>query len=103
MYNVALSPDYYPHSEHYVEPEDIERLESGKEWVEELIACIYYKGDIEGLENALEELAHVFDLKIPETDPVIQSKTSKWLQLGTALMHAQANSFIRPLPQQINS
>lgn len=44
----------------------------GKDWLEEVIKTIYITGDISELENALGELAAIYDVKLPKVDPLLR-------------------------------
>lgn len=86
---------------YYVEPEnpadfgwvhedDLPDLDHCKDMLEGIIAALYKTGSIESLEDCLDELTSQFDLKIPETAPVLGNKASvrtnrmlgEWLKLN---------------------
>ena len=72
--------DYYTEDPCYVPVEEIEKYESAKEWLVELLHHIYETGDIDALEVALEEAIHPFGLKLPEGEPVIKSNKSTYFE-----------------------
>lgn len=51
-----------------------EELEHAYGWFEEVLFQIYEEGNIERLEEALEEVAYSFGMKIPKHSPVLSNK-----------------------------
>lgn len=93
MYEFALDPEYYGEPEDYVHRDEIKCYDDAKEWIEEIIKCVYDTGDVESMENALDELAAIWKITLPSQDPLIEKKgeqQSKWFELGKALVRSQA-------------
>ena len=72
----------YPDSYEYLEENDHVSMDEhqpyldAKEWVEELMDHLYVTGDIQALEEALEELASVWNLPIPKAPLKIIKQSS---------------------------
>ena len=102
MFPYALEPDYYAEPDDYVHRDDIKCYEGAKEWIEGIIECIYKTGDMEQLEYTLEELAAIWGMSIPPTEPLLQKKSHSgerirnfpWINLADALSKAQAKNII---------
>lgn len=80
----------YSPMEDYVHVDEMKKYEDAQEWVEEIIECVYQKGDLESLENALEELAHIYGVKFASSSPVIEKKSQKLFAWTAALTRAYA-------------
>jgi len=52
-----------------------EALDGAKYWFKEVLEILYHKGEIEDLENCLEELGAKFGVNIPETDLQVVRKS----------------------------
>lgn len=76
----------------HVHIDEVEKYQEAAGYIKEIIQQIYVTGDIEKLEDQLEELSGVFDLKIPETAPKIQKKRSELFDLCVQLTQNYANS-----------
>lgn len=92
-------PDYDPPTPAdygWVREEDIPDLDSIKDFIKGVIEAVYVTGDVEELENCLDELCGQFDLKLPAGQPVVINRQStdfsnKLFAFGAALSRAQAN------------
>lgn len=87
-------PDEYYEKpyEDYVHIDEVAKYAEAADYIKEIIKQIYVTGDIEKLEDQLEELSGVFNLKIPETPPKIQKKRSELFDLCVQLTQDYANS-----------
>ena len=56
----------------YVPREKINKYEDAEEWIKEMIHHMYDTGDVEALENAFDELAGIWGLRLPEREPKIR-------------------------------
>lgn len=83
--------DYDPY-EDYVHIDELEKYDDAKWQLEEILRHIYTTGDIQSMEDHLEELCAVFDLKIPETAPKIEKKRSDLFDFAVRLTQAYAHN-----------
>lgn len=65
--------DYDP-MEGYVPSEDLDPFLEAEEFVKEIIHHMYETGDVEKLEDALDELTAAWGLQLPRKEPMIKSK-----------------------------
>ena len=70
--NIDLSPRDYG----WVHEDELPDLEFGKSMMESLINSVYETGDVELLEDCLDELATLFNLRLPDKNPRIEKKKS---------------------------
>lgn len=80
--------------------------ESGQEWVQELLDHLYITGDMEKLEDALAEVAAVFDICLPK-DPLriqpIDRPAPHIVDLSTReKLQNYANELLNPLQGETN-
>jgi hypothetical protein len=80
----------------WVREEDIPDLDSVKDFLKGVIEAVYVTGNVEELENCLDEICGQFDLKLPAGQPVVINRQStkfseKLFDFGVALSRAQAN------------
>lgn len=67
----------YDESEHYEEPQITENdYEHAKDHLYGLVNAFYQTGSVDDLERHLEEVLHVFDMKLPKGKPAIVRKPS---------------------------
>lgn len=59
------------HPEDWVHVEELERFQNADEIIKALIKGVYSTGSVTDIERALEELAIIWDIKIPDTKPKI--------------------------------
>lgn len=83
--------DYDPY-EDYVHIDELEKYDEAKGFLEEILRHIYTTGDIELLEDQLEELCAVFDLKIPKSAPKLQKKRSELFDFAVQLSQKHAKN-----------
>lgn len=75
MYQPPLEPyDDYDPMEDWVHVDELEKYDNAEEFLKEVINHVYNTGDIDELENSLDELAGVFNLKLPNKQPLIAKK-----------------------------
>jgi hypothetical protein len=87
--------DYY--EERRFDEQELKDLRSAKEWVEELVLHMYETGDVPTMENALQELCAVYDVKLPSKVPAVAavfkgkqvSGSIDLFDLGVHMMKAQ--------------
>ena len=58
----------------WVHEDDIPDLDHAKDMLEGVLEAIYVTGNIEKLEDCLDELTGCFELKIPATAPLLEKK-----------------------------
>jgi len=85
-------PDEYDPYEDYVHIDELDKYDSAKINVAEIIRHIFVTGDIELLKEELTELCDVFDLKMPQTLPKIQKKRSELFDFCVQLTQSYANN-----------
>lgn len=69
----------------YIHQDDLPDLDHGKEMLKTIINAIYTTGDVELLEDCLDELAGVFNLQLPKTKPVLEKTATKSIMLESWL------------------
>ena len=75
IYESYISHDeYIDPLEDWVHISDLQKYDHAKTNLEEIIHQIYDIGDICAFENALEELASIFDIKVPNNELKIVAK-----------------------------
>lgn len=52
-----------------------------KEWLEEVIHQVYYKGNPRELDHALEELCSIMDVEFPKSDPVMKISSNGYFEM----------------------
>ncbi|MGL5264487.1 MAG: hypothetical protein ACRDAI_07995 [Candidatus Rhabdochlamydia sp.] len=79
----------------WIHEDDIPDLDNTKCFVEGILESVYLTGNIEKLEDCLDEICGQFDLKLPTTKPVISHSLNDFsndlFNLGIALSTAQAS------------
>jgi len=85
-------PDEYDPYEDYVHIDELDKYDSAKINVAEIIRHIFVTGDIELLKEELTELCDVFDLKMPQTLPKLQKKRSELFDFCVQLTQSYANN-----------
>jgi len=75
MYEPPLDPycDFDP-MEDWVHVDELKKYDAAEEFLKEVINQVYNTGDVIALEDALEELANVFDIKLPRKEPKLTTK-----------------------------
>ena len=69
LYEPPLEPyDDYDHMD-WVHVDELTKYDSAKAHLEEVLHQVYNIGNVCALENALDELADVFDIKLPAKKP----------------------------------
>ena len=63
-------------SEQWVHVDNLEKYDYAKEWIDEVVHHMYNTGDVDEMENALDELLAIFSGKLPPNSPKIQKKQS---------------------------
>ena len=92
-WKLASPYDYEPETPAdygWVHEDDLPDMDHCKDMLQGIIDAIYKTGDIAKLEDCLDELTHQFEMKIPESDPVLEKKGSvrqdrtleSWLQFN---------------------
>lgn len=66
-YDFDEDPDYVP-------VEEVIKYESLKEHIQTVIDNFYYKGNIYAIEEALDEIAGIYDIKMPVKSSVLTKK-----------------------------
>lgn len=78
MYNIyepPLDPDFYYPMEEFVNVDELDKYEiDGKELFKKVLHHIYDTGDVENLEDVLDELATIFDVNLPKKNPKLIKK-----------------------------
>lgn len=59
----------------WVHENDIPNLDHVKKCLKGIVDSVYFTGDIDELENYLDEVCEEFDVKLPISEPVICQKT----------------------------
>jgi len=67
-----------PEDNGWIHEDDLPDLDYAKEMLISVRNAIYDTGDIENLEDCLEELLSCFKLSIPKTEPLIEKKRSEY-------------------------
>lgn len=77
----------YDIDDDFVYIEELLRYEDAKELVEDLIHHIYNTGSVPSIEDALEEVANIWDLKLPSGNPRISKKQDNiFFNMGAQMM-----------------
>lgn len=87
----------------WIHEDDVPDLELCQEMVERVIEAVYTTGDVDALEGFIDELAGLFDVKMPKTDPVLEKKGSvrvdrtleSWLQFNQGYNECLRNQATR--------
>ncbi len=68
--------DYEPTPADYgwVHEDDLPDLDHAKDMLEGVLEALYVSGDVEKLEDCLDELTGCFELKLPATAPLLEKK-----------------------------
>lgn len=66
-----------PEDEGWIHEDDLPDLEHAKNMLISVRNAIYDTGDIENLEDCLEEVLACFNLSIPKTEPRLEKKRSE--------------------------
>ena len=75
MYEPPLEPfDDFDLMDEWVPVDELSKYDNAKEFLKEVVNQIYYVGDVDALEDALDELTGVFDLKLPSKHPIIRRR-----------------------------
>lgn len=90
-------PDYDPPTPAdygWIHEDDVPDLDHCTDMLKGILEAVYVTGNVEELENCLDELSGQFDLKLPAGDPVLCRKPTKFseklFEFGVALSRAQA-------------
>jgi len=71
-------PDDYDHPTPadygWVHEDDIPDLDHLQDMLEGIVEALYVTGNVEELENCLDEAVHCFGLKLPAGDPIVEAK-----------------------------
>lgn len=97
---MAYEYDYYepprPEDYGYIHENNLPNLDLIRDFLIGIIESVYVTGDIDALENCLDEICCEFDLKLPNRKLVLCKKSdefsSKIFNLGVALSRAQATA-----------
>lgn len=65
--------------------EEVEKQAEAKEILEALIQQLYIEGDVTSFENSLEDLADIFELKIPDGEPLLTKTSPDYFSYGVGL------------------
>lgn len=80
----------------WVHEDDIPDLDSVRDFLTGVIEAVYVTGDVDKLEDCLDEICHQFDLKLPAGQPILKKRTPEFsdhlFNLGVALSRAQATA-----------
>lgn len=91
-------PDYEetPADHGWIHEDDLPDLDSVRDFLTGVIEAVYVTGDVESLENCLDEICGQFDLKLPAGQPILKKRTPEFsdhlFNLGVALSRAQATA-----------
>ena len=84
--------DIYLTEEEFSSEEERERYHRTQQWIKHLLRSIYTLSDLEGIEDSLQELAHLYDVPFPKTPikvkPLISTRspyTQSLFELGASL------------------
>lgn len=82
----------------WIREDDIPDLGRVKDFIKGVLEAVYITGNVEQLENCLDEICGQFDLKLPAGNAVMCRKpdelSNKLFDLGVALSRAQANRLV---------
>jgi len=82
---------YVDPMEDWVHVDEVAKYEDdAKEQFEKILHCVYNTGDVEGLEDALDEMASIFEVKLPENKPRLAKKTSELYDFSVQFTRAMA-------------
>lgn len=94
-------PDVEPESPAdygWIREDDIPDLDGVKDFLKGVLEAVYVTGNVEELENCLDEICSQFDLKLPAGNPVMCRRpaelSNKLFDLGVALSRAQAGQLV---------
>lgn len=80
-------PEYYHDREEWMTVDDFEHFKANAaDWMEEVLHQVYNIGNVSLLENALEELAALLEVKFPKGEPKIERKKNELFDFGVQLM-----------------
>lgn len=82
--------DFNP-TEDWVNVDELEKYDDAKEHLEEVIHQLYNIGNVNALENAIEELANVFDVNLPNKEPKLCKKEDEMHDLSVQLITSKVN------------
>lgn len=107
-WKTSTPEDYEPESPAdygWIHEDDVPDLDACRGFIEVLIKSVYEVGNIEILEDALDELAAQFDVKMPDNDtqPILEKKGSvrtdrtleSWLQFNQGYNECLRNQATR--------
>ena len=69
----------------YIHQDNLPDLDHGKEMLKTIINAIYTTGDVELLEDCLDELVGVFGLELPNTKPILEKKAKRSVMIDSWL------------------
>ena len=77
-YEPPLEPycDYDPMDD-WVHVDELDKYDDAEKSLKDVINHLYNTGDVEGLEDSLEELASVFDINLPNLKPKLIKKDNE--------------------------
>ena len=89
--------DYeYDPMEGYVPSQELDKFLNVEEFVKEIIHHMYETGDVDKIEDALDEITGVWGLQLPNKGPMIQKQVEKRMdvarevyEMGVQLMKLQ--------------
>ena len=87
----------------WIHEDDVPDLDACERFLQVMIKCVYENGNMEIFEDALDELAAQFDLKLPEGKPVLEKRESvridrtleSWLQFNQGYNECLRNQATR--------
>lgn len=89
-------PDYEetPADHGWIHEDDLPDLDGVKDFLTGVLEAVYVTGDVDALENCLDEICSQFDLKLPAGLPVLAKKktenfSDQLFKFGVALSRAQ--------------
>lgn len=85
-------PEYYEEREQWMTVDEFVNFKGcAADWMEEVLHQVYNIGNVSLLENALEELAALLEVKFPKGTPRIEKKKCELFDLGVELMKSGSN------------
>jgi len=84
--------DAFDSMEDWVHVDELKKYDDAKDQLEELIHQIYNIGNVNALEDALEDLAGIFDIKLPNKEPKLVKKKSESFDLSIQFITAKINT-----------
>lgn len=95
MYNICEPPlepcDFYDPMEDWVHVDELEKYDDAKDKIEEIIHQVYNIGNVQLLEEAIDELASIFELKLPTTQPKLVNKEKHMYESIVQMSHHLAS------------